>query len=82
MSVAELLERAGSALFGLHWQGDLSRTLRVDRRTVSRWAIGAQEPRPGIVIEVRELVRQRAAELAEVDRALTEWVDGRQSGDR
>jgi hypothetical protein len=76
LSTAELLAQAGEALFGPRWQGDLGRALKVDRRTVSRWSIGAQVPRPGVMIEVRELVRRRIAALTEVDIALTGWIEG------
>ena len=76
MGTAELLAQAGEALFGPRWQSDLGRALKVDRRTVSRWAAGVQIPRPGVLIEVRELVRRRLSALAAVDDALNEVIEG------
>ena len=75
MSVHELLVKAGNALFGHSWQSDLGRALGVDRRTVSRWSLGTQTPRPGVIIEVRELVRRRLAALTELDSTLTKWIE-------
>jgi hypothetical protein len=75
MTVHELLAQAGEGLYGKTWQSDLGRAIRVDRRTISRWANALQTPRPGVLIEVRELVRRRMAELTTVDKALTEWIE-------
>jgi len=73
-TVHELLVKAGEAMFGQSWQSDLGRALKVDRRTISRWSLAKQTPRPGVMIEARELVRNRMAQLAAIDQAITEWL--------
>ncbi len=39
----ELLAGAGKALFGDEWQSPLARRLRIELRTVQRWAKAARE---------------------------------------
>jgi hypothetical protein len=48
MDSAELIRAIGAALFGSRYQHDLAEGLGVNRRTVSRWSGGADEPRPGV----------------------------------
>ena len=48
----------------------LALLLDVHERTVSRWLTGTSTPRPGVITDVRAILRQRAADclaLAEQD---------------
>lgn len=40
----------------------LALLLEVDERTVSRWLTGTSTPRPGVITDVREILRKRAGE--------------------
>ena len=70
MSSQPLLCRVGEALYGPRWQRDMARTLGVNERTCQRWARGQDNPRPGVYADLQPIVRERRAELAELDREL------------
>ena len=45
------------------WIGHMAEALRVNRRTVERWASGQDEPPAGVWVDLREVARKRAAEI-------------------
>ncbi len=65
-----LLREAGEALYGLRWQSDLGRDLRVSDRTVRRWSAGAFSIPSAVAAELRGLLRARKTALADVLRRL------------
>lgn len=66
----DLLQAAGSALYGPKWRVELGLALSVSERTIRRWAAG-EWPVPATVWpELRELLKTRAIELATVRRKM------------
>ncbi len=65
-----LLREAGEALFGERWQSELSRALDVNDRTIRRWDSGEWEVPATLWKDLREVFRQRSAEMAAVRRRL------------
>lgn len=65
MTDAELIENAGRALYGEQWKRDLSRALQVSERTVSYWAAGRNNIKPGVWNDVRALLDEQAARCGE-----------------
>ena len=63
MTSAELIRAIGAALFGSRYQQDLAEALGVNRRTVSRWASGEDEPRPGVWPDLLGIMWERRREL-------------------
>ena len=63
MTSAELIRAIGAALFGSRYQQDLAEALGVNRRTVSRWANGEDEPRLGVWPDLLEIMWERRREL-------------------
>jgi hypothetical protein len=63
MTSAELIRAIGAALFGSRYRQDLAEALGVNRRTVSRWASGEDEPRPGVWPDLLEIMWERRREL-------------------
>ena len=63
MTSAELIRAIGVALFGSRYQQDLGEALGVNRRTVSRWASGEDEPRPGVWPDLLGIMWERRREL-------------------
>lgn len=59
----KLLQDAGVALYGAHWQPELSRDLRVSERTVRRWVSGADDPPPGIAADLLRICQERGQEI-------------------
>jgi hypothetical protein len=55
----DALAAAGRALFGQHWQGQLSRVLEVNDRTLRRWLAGELSMPESIEYEMRELLEER-----------------------
>lgn len=60
----QLLQQIGAALFGRDWVSDIATAIQVNRRTVQRWASGAQPIPAGALEAVAQLAEQRAVELA------------------
>jgi len=64
MNDAENLERAGQALFGPHWQTELSRMLKLsDPKRLRQWLSGYRDVPPGVMDDTIALLRQRGAEM-------------------
>ena len=63
MTIAKLIRAIGAALFGSRYQQDLAEALGVNRRTVSRWANGEDEPRLGVWPDLLEIMWERRREL-------------------
>jgi len=70
MTSAELIWAIGAALFGSRFQQDLAEALGVNRRTVSRWASGEDEPRPGIWLDLLGIMWERRRELGALIRTV------------
>ena len=74
----DLLRTIGEALYGAYWIKPLADALRVNARTVQRWALGQYAPSPsavpGLLADMRKLLVARGRELerviAMVDKAL------------
>lgn len=68
----DLLHRAGEALYGADWRNKLADALKVDRRTLRRWAMGDMPIPPGVAADLARLARAHAAEClrlaADLDR--------------
>jgi hypothetical protein len=60
---ADLLQRAGEALYGLRWQSELARDLDVADRTVRRWLAGETPIPDGVAINLIQLCLDRAEAL-------------------
>ena len=56
----------GQALYGERWRSELARSLRVDERTVRRWANGDYEPPEGVWGELETLAKERRKTLADL----------------
>lgn len=67
---ADLLREAGEALYGLRWQSDLARDLKVSDRTVRRWDAGSHEIPASEWPKIRALLKERGLMLAAVRRKL------------
>jgi hypothetical protein len=61
---AETLAEAGRAAFGHHWQVPLAAALKVNERTVRRWAANGAPAR--LVADLRPLLETKSAEIARV----------------
>ena len=70
MTSAELIGAIGAALFGSRYQQELAEALGVNRRTVSRWASGEDEPRPGIWLDLLGIMWERRRELGALIRTV------------
>lgn len=62
----ETLREIGEALWGLHWQSEMARTLKVADRTVRRWAAGEFRIPVALEIELVPILRQRRETLGEL----------------
>ena len=63
-TLRQLLIDTGSALYGARWQSALADDLRVDRRTIRRWATGSHDVPLGVAAEIRGLLMARGAKIA------------------
>lgn len=70
MEDPSLLSDAGRALFGGRWQSDMARALGVSDRTVRRWAVGTETPRPGVYVDLMRVVAARRAALGDIEKRL------------
>jgi DNA-binding transcriptional regulator YiaG len=70
MSTANLIIRAGEALWGERWQAEMARALEVHKDTVQDWRQGRAQPRPGIYLDLLRIAVERQAELDELVEAL------------
>ena len=70
MTSAELICAIGVALFGSCYQHDLAEALGVNRRTVSRWSLGQDEPRPGVWLDLLGIMWERRRELGTLIRTV------------
>ena len=59
----DLLNKTGEALYGPHFQRELSKALGVAERTMRRWQLGEFQIPPGIRAELAALVVKRQREL-------------------
>lgn len=59
----DLLQRIGQALYGERWQSALAIDLGVSDRMVRKWVSGENEPRPGVLRDLRRLVLERRGRL-------------------
>ena len=61
---AASLAQTGKILWApADWMGHMAEALRVNRRTVERWASGQTEPPEGVWADLREIAKKRAAEI-------------------
>jgi hypothetical protein len=72
MTSAELIKSVGPALFGRTWQSELADWLAVNRKTISRWITGEDEPRAAMWVKLLEIAQERHAQLAELIEAIAE----------
>ena len=70
MTSAELIRAIGAALFGSRYQQDLAEALGVNRRTVSRWSSGEDEPRPSVWQDLLGIMWERRSELGALIRTV------------
>jgi len=70
MTSAELIRAIGAALFGSRYQQDLAEALGVNRRTVSRWSSGEDEPRPGVWPDLLGIMWERRRQLGALIRTV------------
>ena len=66
-----LLRQAGEALYGPHWQTDLSRARGVSDRTVRRWAAGTHPLPDGVRADLAELCRHHGRGLLDMSKSLS-----------
>jgi hypothetical protein len=74
MSAAELIEAAGKAMFGGQWKAGLARALGVTDRTINRWLGAKTEPRPGVFVDLRRVLKERRGELDELIEATETYL--------
>jgi len=67
---ADLLQRCAEALYGAGWRTPLADDLQVALRTVQRWAAGEREIADWAWAELDNRLAARAAEIADLRRAL------------
>src|SRR6516225_1550629 len=75
MTSAELIKSVGPALFGRNWQSELADWLAVNRKTISPWRSGEDEPRSAVWKELLEITQERHVQLAELIKAIAERVE-------
>lgn len=63
MTKIDDLATYGQALYGAHWAAPLAKALNVNERNLRRWLAGTADPPPGIIDDLRALVRQKISEL-------------------
>ncbi len=61
-----LIARAGFALWGEHWQGEMARVLGIHRDTVQDWRQGRRQPNPGVWRDLRRIAVDRQRDIAGV----------------
>lgn len=66
----DLLDRAGTALYGPHFKPKLAEKLDVSLVTVQRWCSGREVPPDGVRQELLLLVTGRRKELFELEAEL------------
>ncbi len=71
---ADLLRRAGEALWGSRWQTEMARALDISERTVRRWASGDYPPPPGVWSDLAGIAGERHGALAHLSRELRRHV--------
>lgn len=67
---ADLLRRAGEALWGSRWQTAMAEALDVSERTVRRWASGEYPVPPGAWGDLASFAADRRESLAELTREM------------
>lgn len=65
-----LLQQAGEALYGPHWQTELASKLGVTYRTMRRWVSGSHAIPSGIWPEINALIIRRGHKLATISHDL------------
>lgn len=61
--MSRLLHETGEALYGPRWQTDLAADLNVAVRTMQRWAASAEDPPPGVYMDLLRIAMERAQAL-------------------
>ena len=73
-----LLSDAGVAMFGAHWQADLSQELRVSGRTIRRWLAGHEVPPSGVFRDLLRIAMRRRAEVNSIVERLASFTSTRE----
>ena len=58
-----LFEACGDALYGSQWRAQLGTALEVNERTIRRWVAGSNEIPDGAWVDMKKLLKARAAML-------------------
>lgn len=69
-----LLQQAGEALYGPHWQTELASKLGVTYRTMRRWVSGSHNIPDGIWPEIGNLIIARAERLETISKDIERLV--------
>jgi len=62
----DMLSRYATVLYGSQWQTQMAHALGVSDRTVRRWTAGTHAIPDGLLVDVRGLLRDRAAAIADM----------------
>jgi len=73
---SELISRIGPKLYGELWKKALAKRLGVDERNIYRWIEGRFTPRPGVFVDLLELMKERRDELDELIEATEAYLAG------
>lgn len=65
----EWLRRIGPLIYGPTWQTGVSKALDVSTRTVLRWLAGEYPIPDGVIDELRQIAKQRQAEIGDALKA-------------
>jgi hypothetical protein len=70
-----LLEIAGKALFGAHWQGPLAKVLGLsDTKRIRQWLVGGRPVPDGVWNDIHDMLRERGilinAAIVKIDHKL------------
>ena len=65
-----LLESTGMALYGPRWQADLARDMGMSVRHMRRLVSGEAALSDGMIVDLRRIAEERAADLDEVIKRL------------
>jgi hypothetical protein len=68
----DLLVRTGQALYGYHWQSAVARYLKIDVRTVQRWAAGEFLPPLGVLHQLVDHCGERIGAIEKMRKELNQ----------
>ena len=71
---ADILRRAGEALYGERWQSPLSRDLVVTDRTIRNWAAGRNECPDDVPEKLLHILRARGESVAKLTSTIEQQV--------